>query len=127
MSEVSEVSEMPPKKSRAKASQSLAEKSASSPQTSTEPSCSVCATAVPVSADSDDLSAVTCSVCKEVAHRYCAGVSLTEFSGITDNSPYVCAFCFKTSTARQMAEMKDCIEALRAEVAELRTALTQQE
>ena len=116
---------MPPKKSRAKTTQSQATKDATSIEASTEPLCSVCATSVPFSADSNDLSAVTCSVCKEAAHRYCAGVSLTEFSSITDESPYVCALCFKTSTTRQMAEMKNCIEALRAEVAELRTTLTQ--
>ena len=68
--------------------------------------------------------AVTCSVCEETAHRYCAGVSMTEFNAIDEHSPYECATCLKKQYVSTMKEMNDTIMALRSEIVELRSALT---
>ena len=103
---------MPPGKRRdgkTKASQSASG--------SAGPPCAICTNVV--STDAGD-SPVTCSICKETCHRYCAGVSLTEYNSITDDTPYVCVFCFKVTTVKQISEMKNRIETLTSEIAELR-------
>lgn len=103
---------MPPGKRRdgkTKASQSASG--------SAGPPCAICTNVV--STDAGD-SPVTCSICKETCHRYCAGVSLTEYNSITDDTPYVCVFCFKVTTVNQISEMKNRIETLTSEIAELR-------
>ena len=75
---------MPPKKPRA------------SPSTVTSIPCAVCANAVTEDGE-DRNSPVTCSVCKETSHRYCAGVTIREFKSLSEESPYISSFCFKTT------------------------------
>ena len=63
----------------------------------------------------------TCIECKMSAHRYCAGVPLDEFES-TDGS-YTCLSCLKKLHESKMADMSDCITALKTEIVELREAL----
>ena len=76
--------------------------------------CAICTNVVSI--DTGD-SPVTCSICKETCHRYCTGVS---FNSITDDTPYVCVLYFKVTTIKQISEMKNHIETLTSEIAELR-------
>ena len=69
----------------------------------------------------DDM--VTCIECKKMAHRYCAGVPMDEFKSTAGT--YTCLSCLKKLHETKMVDMWDCITALRTEVAELRTALTE--
>ena len=63
----------------------------------------------------------TCVECKRSAHRCLAGVPLDEFER-ADGS-YTCLSCLKKLHESEMADMSDCIMALKAEIVELREAL----
>ena len=79
--------------------------------------CAVCLDDV----KADDMA--TCIECKKMAHRYCAGVPMDEFKSTAGT--YTCLSCLKKLHETKMVDMWDCITALRTEVAELRTALTE--
>ena len=68
--------------------------------------------------------AVSLCKCEETAHSYCAGVSMKQFSNITESSPYTCARCLKATYLEAISVIKDTIAALQLEVSELRSALS---
>ena len=103
---------MPPKSTKAKGK-------AGSAACPPGPPCTICSSEVASGVDDP----VTCGICKRTAHRYCAGVSVNEYSAISTSSPYTCLACFKREYVSTVGELKDCISALKAEVAELRNAL----
>ena len=80
------------------------------------PPCAFCTNGTPSG------EAVNCCKCSEIAHRYCAGVSMKEFKD--SNSPYICVSCQKAAYIETIDEMKDAIAALKSEVSELRAALS---
>ena len=105
---------MPPK-SKAKGEAS----SSASPPYPPSPPCTICSSEVSTGVDDP----VTCGICKRTAHRYCAGVSVDEYSAISTSSPYMCLTCFKREYVVTIGELKDCISVLKAEVAELQKAV----
>lgn len=86
-------------------------------QSTSKVCCAVCLDDV----KTDDMA--TCTECKKMAHRYCAGVPMDEFKAA--DGTYTCLSCLKKLHETKMVDMWDCITALRTEVAELRTALTE--
>ena len=60
----------------------------------------------------------TCVECKRSVHMYCVGVPLDEFQS-ADGS-YICLSYLHES---EMADMSDCITAMKAEIVELSEAL----
>ena len=80
-------------------------------------SCAICAAGVPQG------DAARCIECKKTAHRYCAGVPLEEFE--SKGGSYTCLSCLKKLHEAKMADMKDYIVSLKAEIVELRVALDQ--
>ena len=83
------------------------------------PPCAICSSEVVLGTDNP----VTCTACKRTAHRYCAGVSVEEYSTITADSPYICLTCFKEQYVATVAELREYISALKSEISELRSAM----
>ena len=68
--------------------------------------------------------AVSCSTCSELVHRYCATVSMKGFASISENNPFTCASCKKEAFLLTVNEMENTISALKAEINELCTAMS---
>ena len=56
-------------------------------------------------------------------HRYCAGAALTEYKMYENVSPYECFHCYKVRNESTVTDLKDCIEALKSEILELRSTV----
>ena len=56
-------------------------------------------------------------------HRYCAGAALTEYKMYENGSPYECFHCYKVRNESTVTDLKDCIEALKSEILELRSTV----
>ena len=95
---------MPPKKKAPKGKQSAP-----------KVCCALCSNEV----EKDEVA--TCVECKRSAHRYCTGMPLDEFESTAGS--YTCLSCLKKLHESKMADMSDCITALKAEIVELREAL----
>ena len=65
-----------------------------------------------------------CQSCDQTTHRYCSGVTLTEYKahGVND-SPYECPHCFKVRQQATVTDLQDCIATLKAEIRELRSTV----
>ena len=64
--------------------------------TNSGPPCAFCANSMP----SEE--AINCCECSEIAHRYCAAVSMKEFKD--PNSPYICVRCQKAAYMKTIEE-----------------------
>ena len=81
--------------------------------------CAICSTEVENGKDAS----LDCQSCSQKFHRYCAGVALAEHKTYANGSPYECFHCFKVHKESTVTELKDCIEALKAEILELRSTV----
>lgn len=112
---------MPPRKatknsSKVKAS-SLRKTAASvnSSQITSAHCCDGCAAEIP------EPEALNCSACGVWLHRYCAGIPTSHFATIV--SSFICAACSLTSSKSVILELRGEIDALKAEIIELRATM----
>ena len=108
------VSKNPKKTKRTSASASVS----ASPRTQL---CDGCSAAI-----SSENDALKCSVCSVQLHRYCAGIPQCHYQSIATS--FVCIACSLTASksVRVVAELRNEISALKAEVTELRSALVEE-
>lgn len=81
--------------------------------------CAICNTEVENSKDES----LQCQSCNQKFHRYCAGAALTEYKMYENGSPYECFHCYKVRNESTVTDLKDCIEALKSEILELRSTV----
>ena len=81
--------------------------------------CDGCSAAI-----NDEEDALKCSVCSVQLHRYCAGIPQCHFEAIASN--FVCLACSLSTSKIVVAELRNEIAALKAEVIELRSALDEE-
>ena len=115
---------MPPRKtvtknsSKAKTSRKTASRNTASfggPQTTRAHCCDGCAAEIP------EAEALKCKVCGMWLHRYCAGIPTSYFTTIA--ASFVCAACSLTASNSVILELRGEINALKAEIIELRAAM----
>ena len=81
--------------------------------------CAICNTEVENSKDES----LQCQSCNQKFHRYCAGAALTEYKMYENGSPYEYFYCYKVHNESTVTDLKDCIEALKSEILELRSTV----
>lgn len=112
---------MPPRKtatSKAKSLRKTASRNTASvngPQTTRAHCCDGCAAEIP------EAEALKCQVCGVWLHRYCAGIPTSHFATIA--ASFVCAACSLTASKSVILELRGEINALKAEIIELRAAM----
>lgn len=101
---------MPPKK-RVQSSQT----------STTKETCCVCCQSIVVEKDE----ALFCAgACQQWLHRYCASVSVKCYTDIKkSNSPFFCFCCSKDQDKREILRLKEHVEHLKRELAELKESL----
>lgn len=88
---------------------------------SEEESCGLCCEAVK---DDEDESLIFCEgPCGQWFHRYCAGVTTTQFEQLSNSEePFFCYACFQRAYRAKVASLEDKITSLIAELEELKGA-----
>ena len=104
---------MPPRKRAAQVTRS-------SSSSASKESCCVCCQTISVGRDE---SLFCGGVCQQWLHRYCAGVSVKYYRDIVENdTPFSCFACCQARHKREIATLKDRVELLMKEIADLRSS-----
>ena len=111
---------MPPKK-KSGSSTNESSQSTKSTDLSAKEKCSLCCQFIIPGKDE----ALFCSgSCQGWLHRYCAAVTIQRYKHIKDNdAPFLCFCCSETNHSREVATLKNTIDQLKQEVAQLNESL----
>ena len=113
---------MPGKKAKSSTSARSSAGAGVSPSTT---KCAVCDQNI---VDGKDQALFCEGLCKGWFHRYCAGVSLAHFDFLSTSAhPFHCVACFQKSYYNELADLKNTVCVLRAEITQLREDLARKD